>query len=80
VSKDPAKNDIPDPWRGHTEETSDRGAEEERGAGVERGMAAEDEKVPEKVEEILPRGVRGGPRRREISLVYFPTLMKVSPG
>ena len=79
MSKDPAKDDLPDPWRGHAEETSHRGAEEERGARVERGMATENEKIPAEVEEILPRGVRGG-RRREISLVYFPTLMKVSPG
>ena len=81
MSKDSAEDNLPDPWRGHTEETSHRGSEEECGAGVERGMATEDEKVPEEVEEILPRGVRrGGGRRREISLVYFPTLMKVSPG
>ena len=45
-----------------------------------QGVAAEDEKVPEEVEEILPRGVRRAGRCREISLVYFPTLMKVSPG
>ena len=54
LPKDPAKDDLPDPWRGHTEETSHRGAEEERGAGVEGGMAAADETVPEEVEEILP--------------------------
>jgi len=68
VSEDPSTYNLPDPGRGHTEETSHRCSEEKRGAGVERGVATEDEKVPEEVEEILPRGVRGEASRDFISL------------
>ena len=43
-------------------------------------MAAEDEEVPETIQEILPRGLRGWEDQRRRFISYFPTLMKVSRG
>ena len=54
MSEDSTKDNISDPGRGHAKKKGHRCSEEDGGAGVEGGMAAADETVPEEVEEILP--------------------------